>query len=241
MPRDLINALSLICGSMDVEGPAGRFAAANAINSRLNGFPRRRRPMIWSPSRSFFRFGRRLFHRPASQSGCAKPGRLCDPGRGFTVNYGARCFRGSLVLGISFRLEQTCFRHLLPLSPKNEKGRAVPTFSKASRADASTSVVKGYGRIISGGLEILCGAFAVAGILDDLEVHFLALDERTQSSALHGGNVDEHVRLPVALLDEAKALGRIEKLHCSGSHTISFQIDANYLRQTKCQASQFRN
>ncbi|MDX8447912.1 hypothetical protein [Mesorhizobium captivum] len=32
--------------------------------------------------------------------------------------------------------------------------------------------------------------------------------------------MDEHVRLPVALFDEAEAFGGVEKLHGSGSHTI---------------------
>jgi hypothetical protein len=51
--------------------------------------------------------------------------------------------------------------------------------------------------------------------------------------------VNEHVRLAAALLDEAKALGGVEKLHGSSSHTISFQIDANYRRLAECQTSQF--
>jgi len=66
--------------------------------------------------------------------------------------------------------------------------------------------------------EVLGRTLAVAVVLDDVEAELLTLDNSAHTSALNGGDMDEDVRLAVALLDKAKALGGIEKLHGSSIH-----------------------
>ncbi|CDX20629.1 hypothetical protein MPLDJ20_110330 [Mesorhizobium plurifarium] len=100
-----------------------------------------------------------------------------------------------------------------------KKGRAKPDLlQRASEAGASTSVVKNPEALCLGGLQVFGRTFAVASILHDVEADLLALDQRAQSSALHGRDVHEHVGLAAALLDKAEALGGIEKLHGPRAH-----------------------
>ena len=55
-------------------------------------------------------------------------------------------------------------------------------------------------------------------IAHDVEAELLALDEGVHPGALDGGNVDEHIGLSIAQLDEAEAFCRVEELHSSCGH-----------------------
>ena len=63
--------------------------------------------------------------------------------------------------------------------------------------------------------EVFGRVLAVPVVLDDVEAQLLTLDDGAHAGALDGRDVDEDVRLAVALLDEAEALGGIEELHSS--------------------------
>src|SRR5215203_3142260 len=60
-------------------------------------------------------------------------------------------------------------------------------------------------------LEIHCRIFTAAVDLD-LELESVAFIERGDARALHGGNVNKSVGLPIVTLDEAEALHRVEEL-----------------------------
>src|SRR4051812_16022206 len=55
------------------------------------------------------------------------------------------------------------------------------------------------------------------------ERELLALIERAQTSAFNGADVNENVGSAVVGLNEAKTLGRVEPLNCSGSHVTVLQ------------------
>jgi len=67
----------------------------------------------------------------------------------------------------------------------------------------------------SGSLKVLGCALAFSAVHHDVEGELLTLDESLHASALDGRNVNKHIRLAAALLDEAEALGGIEELHSS--------------------------
>src|SRR4051794_3059135 len=58
--------------------------------------------------------------------------------------------------------------------------------------------------------------------LADFELHTLALVERLEAGALDLGVVDEHVRTPAILSDEAEALFTVEPLDTALSHTHTY-------------------
>jgi hypothetical protein len=106
----------------------------------------------------------------------------------------------------------------------------------ASTANASTSVVKGQKRDRSlRGLKVFRGALAVPVILHDVEAELLTLHQRSHSSALDGRDVDENVRLAIALLDEAEAFGRIEELYGSRVHDDFLSNRIDFRRLAECQ------
>jgi hypothetical protein len=89
------------------------------------------------------------------------------------------------------------------------------------RLDGRCQYIRGQGpeaQSSSGSLKVLGRALAVAVVLHDVEAELLTLDKRAHAGPLDGGDMDEDVRLAAALLDEAKALGRIEELHGSSVH-----------------------
>src|SRR4029078_1043038 len=77
---------------------------------------------------------------------------------------------------------------------------------------------KTRGAIPLSSLEILGRHLAVPIVLNDVETELLTFDERTHPCALDGRDVEEHVRLAIPQLDEAEALGRIEKLNSASIH-----------------------
>src|SRR5690606_3011318 len=79
--------------------------------------------------------------------------------------------------------------------------------------------IRGHGSARSlRGLKVLGRVLARAGVAHDVERHLLALDEGAQARALDRGDVNEHVRLAAALLDEAEALGGIEEFYGTSVH-----------------------
>src|SRR5207244_6789490 len=80
-----------------------------------------------------------------------------------------------------------------------------------------TAAIARNSRIRSLDLEIHRRCFSA--VLFDLILDLLPFIERTQSSALDCGDVDEHVLAATALrLNESIALGRIEPLHRAARH-----------------------
>jgi len=98
-------------------------------------------------------------------------------------------------------------------------------------ASASTSVVNDQKRdLFSGCLNVFSGAFAAALVRHDIEIDLLPLDEGAHAGAFEGRDVNENVRLAVALLDKAKAFGCVKELHCSRGHYDFLSIDIDNRR-----------
>src|SRR5689334_23043354 len=78
----------------------------------------------------------------------------------------------------------------------------------------------GSGRcdVISGSVDLQVLGRLAAAVGHDLVRDDLALIERAQTGALHGGDVDEDVLAAALGLDESIALGRVEPLHGTFSH-----------------------
>ena len=84
--------------------------------------------------------------------------------------------------------------------------------------DASTSVVIDQRRYSLRCEEVFGRILAVAAILHHIEAELLALSERMHSGSLNCRDVNEHVGLAIALLDEAKALSGVEEFYGTSSH-----------------------
>jgi len=84
--------------------------------------------------------------------------------------------------------------------------------------DASTSVVIVEETVRSCGLELLGRHLAGPVVAGDFEAELLAFLQIAHSSALDGGDVNEHILAAVVRLNEAKTLGGIEPFHCAGGH-----------------------
>ena len=70
--------------------------------------------------------------------------------------------------------------------------------------------------------KVLGAGLAAHRVLFRFERDLLAFIERAQTSTFDGADVNENVGAAIIGLDEAKTLGRVEPLNCSGSHvTIS--------------------
>jgi hypothetical protein len=99
-----------------------------------------------------------------------------------------------------------------------KKAEQCPAFSDRSAVPASTSVARHTQIDELSSSQVLGSILAAAGILNDIEVDLLALVQRMQARPLDGRDMDEHIRLAAADLDEAKAFGGIEELNSSGVH-----------------------
>jgi hypothetical protein len=91
----------------------------------------------------------------------------------------------------------------------------------ASKASASTSVVKGLERNSLRSDEVFSRALAVAIVLHNVETELLAFNEALHSCTLDCRDMHEHVWLSAVLFDEAKTLCGIEELNRSIAHSDS--------------------
>src|ERR1700761_5311460 len=73
----------------------------------------------------------------------------------------------------------------------------------------------------------------------ELVAELLAFVDRAEARAFHRRDVDENVRAAVVRLDEAKALGGIEPLHCAGRHEL-YLIGASFRTPEVGAGSNFR-
>src|SRR5690554_4396355 len=87
------------------------------------------------------------------------------------------------------------------------------------------------------GLQVLRRASAAAAVLNDIEIELLAFDDGAHACALHGGDMDEHVRLSAVLLDEAETLGGVEELDRSGVHDDFLSNRIEIRRPAGCRTS----
>ena len=66
--------------------------------------------------------------------------------------------------------------------------------------------------------KVLGAGLAAHRVLFRFERDLLTFVERAQTCPFDGRNVDENVRSTIIGLNEAKTLGRVEPLNCSGRH-----------------------
>src|ERR1700682_6118529 len=76
-------------------------------------------------------------------------------------------------------------------------------------------------RPASHGAEVFRAGLATLAIDLRFERKLLAFIERAHAGALDGADMHEHVVAAVVGLNEAKTLGRVEPLNCSGRHLTS--------------------
>ena len=97
----------------------------------------------------------------------------------------------------------------------------IPATKPATKNPASPpGLVASFALRRSDRLQIASRLLATLG--DDLVADLLAFVERAHACALHGADVHEHILRAIVRLNEAEAFLRIEELHSSGSHLISF-------------------
>src|SRR5690606_7875996 len=104
--------------------------------------------------------------------------------------------------------------------PKMQKGRLIQPFACCVMASDPGAGRRRQGALGSGSgsAEIFSSALAVAAILDDVEAHLLAFVQGMHAGALDSGDVNKHIRAAIVRLNEAIALGGIEKLNNTGIH-----------------------
>jgi hypothetical protein len=111
--------------------------------------------------------------------------------------------------------------------PKMQKGRLIQPFACCVMASDPGAGRRRQGALGSGSgsAEIFSSALAVAAILDDVEAHLLAFVQGMHAGALDSGDVNKHIRAAIVRLNEAIALGGIEKLNNTGIHDDFLSID----------------
>jgi hypothetical protein len=85
--------------------------------------------------------------------------------------------------------------------------------------------------------KVLGAGLAAHRVLLRFERDLLTFVERAQTRTFDGADVDENVGAAIIGLNEAKTLGRVEPLNCSGSHvTISKMRESAFACTTSAQA-----
>jgi hypothetical protein len=107
---------------------------------------------------------------------------------------------------------------------KKKKPGKLPGFSNGIHAlySASTSVVTTEHQFRLDGLKLLSSHLARPIVAHNFEANFLALDDFAHSSALHGGDVNEHIRPAIVRLNKAESLSGIVPFNCANGHNEPF-------------------